>query len=193
MLTLTKARAKITDMRIITGIARGRRLKTPGSLDTRPTAESVKEAVFSALQFDIEGRTALDLFAGSGQLGLETLSRGARKAVFVDKSPAAAEVVRENLETCGFLAKAEIHSTDYALYLKKCTSRFDLAFLDPPYSLGVIPAVLPLLEPLMNENGTVICETGAAATLPAQVGALRLSKERKYGKTKIWYYRKEDA
>ncbi len=91
-------------MRVITGSARGRRLKTPEGMDIRPTTDNVKESVFNILQFDIEGRRVLDLFAGTGQLGIECLSRGAREAVFIDQSRDAVRIIRENLKTCGFSA-----------------------------------------------------------------------------------------
>ena len=118
-------------MRVITGSARGRRLKELEGLETRPTTGKVKEALFSVIQFDIEGRRVLDLFAGTGQLGIEALSRGAECAVFVERRRDALQVIRENLEACGMTDKARVVNGDAMSYLKS-GEKFDLIFLDPP-------------------------------------------------------------
>ena len=123
-------------MRVITGTARGRRLETLPGEETRPTAERVKEGLFSAIQFDIEGRRAVDLFAGSGQLGIEALSRGAAGCIFIDRNAEAAEVIRRNLKAAGLYASAHVLTTDAMLFLERGRERFDLAFLDPPYASG---------------------------------------------------------
>ena len=117
-------------MRVITGSARGRRLKTPENYNIRPTTDNVKEAVFNIIQFDIEGRRVLDLFAGTGQLGIECLSRGAREAVFLDQSRDAVRIVKENLKTCGM--SAPVLQKDALAYLRQ-GGHFDLIFVDPPY------------------------------------------------------------
>ena len=119
-------------MRIITGVAKGKRLVTPEGRDVRPTPERVKEGIFSALQFDIEGRRVLDLFAGSGQLGLEALSRGAESAVFVDASNASVKIVKQNIELTGFGNKAKVFCSDYTSFASACRDTFDIVFLDPP-------------------------------------------------------------
>ena len=124
-------------MRVITGTARGRRLVTREGEAVRPTTEKVKEAMFSMIQFRIEGRRALDLFAGSGQLGIEALSRGAREVVFVDSSADSAAVVRQNLETTRLAPAAKVYRTDFAAFLQRGGEPFDLAFLDPPYRTGL--------------------------------------------------------
>ena len=123
-------------MRIITGSARGIALKTLEGERTRPTAEKVKEAIFSALQFDLEGRTFLDLFAGSGQMGLEALSRGAVRAVFIDEGRDAMEIIKENAKKTGFFEKSHFLVSDYRNYLRKAAGRetFDIVFIDPPYA-----------------------------------------------------------
>lgn len=118
-------------MRVITGTARGRRLKEPQGMDIRPTTDKVKESMFSILQFDIEGRRVLDLFGGTGQLGIEALSRGASEVVFVDKSAAALKLIRENLELCGLSDRARVRNGDSLAYLRS-GEKFDLVFLDPP-------------------------------------------------------------
>ena len=122
-------------MRVITGTARGMTLKAPKGMDTRPTMDQVKEGIFSAIQFEVEGRRALDLFAGSGQLGIEALSRGAREAVFVDARRDACQVVRENLAKTRLAERAQVVQMDYLSYLGAGRGRFDLVFLDPPYRM----------------------------------------------------------
>ena len=131
-------------MRIITGSARGTRLASLEGEATRPTAERVKEAIFSSIQFDIEGRSVLDLFAGSGQLGLEALSRGATSAMFVDSSADAMTIVKANAKKTGFFDCSRFLISDYRSYLRKATGRdgYHLIFLDPPYALGLIPDAL---------------------------------------------------
>ena len=124
-------------MRVITGTARGRRLKELQGMETRPTTDKVKESLFSIIQFDIEGRRVLDLFAGTGQLGIEALSRGAAEAVFVDRRPDAVRLVQENLALCAFTDRARVKSGDALAYLKS-GEKFDLIFLDPPYAADLL-------------------------------------------------------
>ena len=179
-------------MRVITGSARGRRLATlDGAEITRPTTESVKEALFSMIQFEIEGKKILDLFAGSGQLGIEALSRGARSCVFVEKNKKAAEIVRQNVEHCGFAEQSSISQSDSLLFLGR-KNDFDIAFVDPPYQSGLMNQVLPALARLMNSGGIIVCETLKGEILPAEPGGgISIYKERSYGKTKLTLYRKE--
>lgn len=164
-------------MRIITGKARGVRLATLSGEHTRPTSERAKEAVFSMLQFEIQGKEVLDLFSGSGQMGLEALSRGARHAVLCDSAREAVEVIRKNAEKTRLLSLCEILCMDYRLALRslrrKC--RFDLVFLDPPYALGAIPAVLKgLIEGDMLSGGAiVVCETAEEGDVFADEERLR--------------------
>ena len=123
-------------MRVITGTAKGRKLKTLEGENVRPTIERVKEAVFSIIQFEIEGRRVLDLFAGSGQLGIEALSRSAASAVFIDADKAAVAVVKENLEVSKLADKATVMQTDALAFLQTSNLTFDIAFLDPPYGMA---------------------------------------------------------
>ena len=150
-------------MRIITGKARGVRLTTLSGENTRPTSERAKEAVFSMLQFDIQGKEVLDLFSGSGQMGLEALSRGASRAVLCDRSREAVEVIRANATKTRLLPLCEILCMDYQLVLRsfRRKRRFDLVFLDPPYALGVIPEVLRTLTDgdMLSPNAVIVCET----------------------------------
>ena len=176
-------------MRIITGKARGTRLETLEGEATRPTTERVKEALFSVIQFDIEGRRILDLFAGSGQLGIEALSRGATGCVFVDQNKESTEVIRRNLKAAGLTANTQVLSTDALSYLVRPQDHFDIVFLDPPYFAGLMESVLEKVEPLVNQGGMVICETDRKADLPSSVGRLSLARTYQYGKTQVWLYR----
>jgi len=123
-------------MRIITGSAKGKRLLTLEGEATRPTSERIKGAIFSSIQFDVADRIVLDLFAGSGQMGLEALSRGAERAVFIDSSREAMEIIKKNAENTGFFQKSHFLVADFRNYIRKAAGRekFDLVFIDPPYA-----------------------------------------------------------
>lgn len=178
-------------MRVITGIARGRKLETLSGEDvTRPTTESVKEALFSMIQFEIEGKKVLDLFAGSGQLGIEALSRGARECTFVENNRQALKVVQNNLQHCRLDDKAKVVFSDAFSFLMR-KNNFDIAFLDPPYKKGLIDKTLPVLAAMMSDDGIIVCETAFEEKLPENVDGWRIDRERKHGKTKITLYRKE--
>lgn len=177
-------------MRVITGSARGRRLKTLEGVDVRPTTDKVKESLFSALQFDIEGRHVLDLFAGSGQLGIEALSRGAAQAVFVDRSKASVAVVKDNIRATGLEANAHVVLTDSLSFLRTTTQRFDLAFLDPPYGTGLLQQALALLPPVMSEYGVIACEHPVDEAVPDAVGPFCQYRRYRFGKIAVTVYRK---
>ncbi len=180
-------------MRIITGIARGKRLLPPNGNDVRPTPERVKEGIFSALQFDIEGRRVLDLFAGSGQLGLEALSRGAESAVFVDSSQASLAVVKKNIALTGFSDKARVIRSDYAAFAAGNHETFDLVFVDPPYAAGLlVPAVCSVL-PFVSNYGCIICEHPLEQKLPDRIQSFAASRSYRYGKVCVTVYRKEEG
>lgn len=150
-------------MRIITGVAKGVRLNTLEGENTRPTTERVKEAVFSMLQFDIEGRSVLDLFSGSGQLALEALSRGASYAVMTDSSKDAVKIIKTNVQKTKLGDNCEIYNCEYKEYISKNKGKkFDLIFIDPPYSANlVIPALQSLLSADMLKNTSlIVCESG---------------------------------
>lgn len=176
-------------MRVITGTARGRKLSAPEGLDTRPTTEIVKEAVFSIIQFEVEGAAVLDLFAGSGQMGVESLSRGAKSCVFVDKSKVCRAIIEENLVTTGFIDKAQIIGMDAIPYVQNAAGPFDIAFIDPPYGKSYFEKILAPLSKIMSENGIIICETDKFESLPEAAGPLKKYKDYRYGKTKITVYR----
>lgn len=179
-------------MRVITGIARGRRLITLEGEDVRPTTDKVKEALFSIIQFEIEGRKVLDLFAGSGQLGIEALSRGAKSAVFVDLSRKSVEVIKKNLESTGLSKNAIVLNTDSISFAATRAEKYDIAFLDPPYRTGLLQKALPLVTDIMNEGGAIICEAPFEEEMPERVGDFSRVKEYKYGKIKLVTYRFEE-
>ena len=178
-------------MRVITGSARGRRLITLEGEDVRPTTDKVKEALFSIIQFEIEGRRVLDLFAGSGQLGIEALSRGADRAVFVDKSKKSIEVVKENLENTGFTKNAAVLCTDSISFVNTRAENYDIAFLDPPYRTGLLQQALLGVSRIMNDGGVIVCEAPFDEELPEKAGDFAVDRVYKYGKIKLVTYRKK--
>lgn len=178
-------------MRVITGTARGRKLKTvEGTELVRPTSDRVKEAIFSIIQFDIPGSKAVDLFAGSGQLGIEALSRGASLCVFVDSSRIAQDVIKDNLKATELFSLARVIGTDAAAFLSGTKELFDIALLDPPYHQGLIPAVLPELVNKMSERGIIVCEHAADEVLPEECGCYTVAKRHKFGKIMLSVYRR---
>ena len=183
-------------MRVITGSARGRKLKELPGMDTRPTTDKVKESIFNIIQFDVEGRRVLDLFAGTGQLGIEALSRGAREAVFVDSSREAVRVIEKNLAAAGFKDRARVVGADFAGYLRAGRETFDIAFLDPPYREGLMERALELVSVRMAPGGVILCEHGSREVLPERAGDFEKRKVYRYGKTSVTAYRageQEDA
>lgn len=179
-------------MRVITGAARGRRLKEPTGQAIRPTTDQVKEALFNIIQFDVEGRRVLDLFAGTGQLGIEALSRGARECIFVDAAKAAVALVRENLRRSqlkgGCVVQAE------ALGYLSNVGKFDLIFLDPPYdNQALLDEVLQKIMEIdiLSEGGIMICETRRETQLFAAVPPYTFGREYQYGTVKLSTYIRE--
>ena len=180
-------------MRVITGTARGRKLKTLEGLDVRPTAEAVKEAVFSVVHFIVPYANVLDLFAGSGQMGIEALSRGASKAVFVDSSRRSQEIIKENLTSTGLIRQARVIADDAVSFLTHAAETYDIIFLDPPYDLGYPPKVLPLLGRCLAPEGIVLFEHRKGEEMPETAGDLRMKKQYTYGKTVVTAYVKNSA
>lgn len=180
-------------MRIITGSAKGKRLVAPEGRDVRPTPERVKEGLFSALQFDIEGRRVLDLFAGSGQLGLEALSRGAESCTFVDASDASVKIVQKNLKITGFESRGHVIRSDYAAFAASSRDTFDIVFLDPPYAAGLLMPALKAVLPLMSDYGTIVCEHPPEIKPEQTVGGFSISRSYRYGKVLITIYRKGEV
>ncbi len=179
-------------MRVITGSARGRRLKEPEGMDIRPTTDQVKEAIFNIVQFDVEGRRVLDLFAGTGQLGVEALSRGAAECVFVDESRQALRLVQENLRLCGL--KGQTYQTDAIGFLEHC-GRFGLIFLDPPYDSPLCDRALQEIFAfdILEDGGIIICETRRDTALSDAQPPYFQRKEYNYGKVKLTVFDKREA
>lgn len=180
-------------MRVITGTARGRRLKEPVGLETRPTADRVKEGIFSSIQFEIEGRRVLDLFGGTGQMGIEALSRGAGHCTFVDLRKEAVGIIRDNLALTGLAGRAAVVQADYQAFLSRCRETFDVIFLDPPYNSGMLEKALETITAIdiVSENGIIVCENGSVAGWPAVPAPYGLQKEYRYGKIRTALYRRQ--
>ncbi len=179
-------------MRIITGRARGIKLETLEGDMTRPTAERVKEAVFSHLQFEIEGRRVLDLFAGSGQMGLEAVSRGAAHAVLVDQSKEAVAVIRRNLEKTRLGENCTVVCSDFSAYLRAHRGKdpFDIVFIDPPYPMRACRAAVEavLENRLLKPHGVLVLESGEPDPLGTDTplfASFEVLKTAKYGKAYI--------
>ncbi len=151
-------------VRIITGSAKGKKLVTLEGDATRPTSDRIKGAMFSSIQFDIEDRRVLDLFAGSGQLGLEALSRGAESVTFVDSERDAMEIVKRNAKALGFFDKCRYSVADFRNYIRKASGRdkFDLVFIDPPYAMQCcVDAMVRLADAeLIIPGAIIVCESG---------------------------------
>lgn len=171
-------------MRVITGTVRGRRLKEPSNMDIRPTTDQVKEALFNIVQFDVEGRRVLDLFAGTGQLGIEALSRGAKSATFVDESAEAVKIIKENLEHCKLTG--DVVRGDAMSFLSRC-GKFDLILIDPPYASNLVDKALDLIIKfdILAEGGIIICETNAEKTISPLTAPYFVGKDYKYGKVRL--------
>ena len=171
-------------MRVISGEYRGRRLLEPEGRDVRPTTDQVKESLFNIIQFDIEGRRALDLFAGTGQLGIEALSRGARECVFVDASRDSLRLVRENLRRCG--AAARIEQCDALSFLRRRES-FDLIFIDPPYDSDLAAEAVEAVKAfdILSKGGIMVVESRRETLLPSLGEEFGTEKTYRYGKIKL--------
>ena len=172
-------------MRIITGSARGIRLKTLDGEATRPTAERVKEAVFSKIQFDIESRSVLDLFSGSGQLALEALSRGAKEAILIDNSADAIKIIKENAEKTKLSALCQIYNVNALDFIRRnCGKRFDIVFIDPPYASKLYFPILDALYTydILKPSTILICESDYDFFDEALLAKYEIIKRAQYGK-----------
>lgn len=185
-------------MKIITGKAKGKRLFTLEGEATRPTSERIKEALFSSIQFDIEGRRVLDLFAGSGALGLEALSRGAASAMFIDSSREAVDIVKKNARAVGLEADCRYLVSDYRNYIRKASGReiFDLVFIDPPYAMQCCKEAVSRLSEagLLADGALVVLESGEEKIEDGDFPCFEVTKSTHYGKKtflNILLYRKD--
>lgn len=172
-------------MRVITGTARGRKLREPANMDIRPTTDQVKEALFNIVQWDLEGRKVLDLFAGTGQLGIEALSRGAASCLFLDESKQAVDIIKENVEKCGF-SNGKILRTDSQGYLRS-GEKFDLIFIDPPYGKGMEQKAVDLIQEfdILSPGGIMTIETRRENPPIKLSEGYGTAREYSYGKIKL--------
>lgn len=179
-------------MRVIAGKVRGISLKTPDGMLTRPTADRVKEALFSIIQFDLPGAKVLDLFGGTGQLGIEALSRGASSAVFVDEREEACKLIRENLKRTRFEENARVIRSDYLQFLKKCNDFYDIILLDPPYAEVFLENSLKMITEIdiLQSGGIIVTERPVEKDLAVDFEGYLRSKDYKYGKTVLTLFRK---
>lgn len=172
-------------MKIISGKYRGKTLKTLEGMDTRPTTSRVKESVFNIIQFSVADSDILDLFAGSGQMGIECLSRGANSVDFIDQNPKAINIIKNNLKICD--ENQRVLQTDYVSFIKSCNKKYDIIFLDPPYSTEMINNSLNLINDfkLLKECGIIICETSVNDKIDLTGTDFTTVKTYKYGTINI--------
>lgn len=177
-------------MRVITGKARGVQMKTPDGMLTRPTADRVKEALFSIINFEIPGAKVLDLFGGTGQLGIEAMSRGAERCVFVDAREDACKLIKENLKRTKL--EGTVIRSDYMDYLNRCNEQFSIIFLDPPYAEEYLENAIKRIAEIdiLQTDGIIVAERPVGKELPIQFDGFQRSKDYKYGKTLLTIYRK---
>lgn len=179
-------------MRVISGYLRGKKLKTLEGNSVRPTTDKIKESIFNVIQFELYNKTFLDLFSGSGQMGIEALSRGAKEVFFVDKSIKSIKVIKENLENACLKDQSNVILSDSINFLKKTNDKFDIVFLDPPYKIGLLQEALEIIPHVMNDNGIIICENPTDESLKETLdNSFSVKKIYKYGKIKITIYRKD--
>jgi len=181
-------------VRIISGEKRGLQLVSPHGKDVRPTHDKVREALFGRLQFSVPDTAFLDLFAGSGAVGIEALSRGAKHAVFCDKSDASLYVVRENIKKAGYMDKSTVVRGDYLRIIEsfKNKYKFDIVFIDPPYASDYyLPALTALAEnKVLNDGAIVVLESDNE--LDFEIASFEIQKSKKYGKCYLSYLEYKD-
>lgn len=181
-------------MRIIAGTRKGRKLHALGDLPIRPTADRLRESVFNILAGEMAGAVVLDLFAGTGSLGMEALSRGAESCVFVEKNPRAVDLIRRNLTRCGLTERAQVMKRDVLRgldFLNPVEHSFDVVFLDPPYNQGYVTSALLLLDRCgcLHPDGWIVVEHSHFEDPPEEMTRLSETDRRRYGKTLVSFYR----
>jgi 16S rRNA (guanine(966)-N(2))-methyltransferase RsmD len=181
-------------MRVIAGEAKGRRLRGPRGTETRPTSDKVKEALFSILGDRVKNARMLDLFAGTGGIGIEALSRGAAHLDFVESDEVLADILEQNLTACGFSDRADVHRSDAFRFVKQIRQPYDLVFADPPYHTWHLKKLLPALGQgaMITANGLAIVEHFRKIKLPPRLGLLETVRSYEYGDTILTLYRKEE-
>ena len=182
-------------MRVVSGVAKGTVLKTPDGMATRPTTDRVKEAMFSIIQFDIPCARVLDLFGGTGQLGIEALSRGAASAVFVDMSNDACKLIRENLKRSKLDNMAKVVCSDYMQFLKNTVEKYDIILLDPPYAEVFLENALKMITEIdiLQSGGIIVTERPLGKDLSCVFDGFSRSKDYKYSNTLLTLYRKDSV
>lgn len=185
----------INILRVISGTAKGLKLETLEGMETRPTTDRVKENLFNIIAPFVAGTKVLDLFAGTGSLGIEALSRGAETAVFSDQNDKSVEIIKKNLEHTKFMDKSGVFLGDAHLILKKLSQqskKFDIIFLDPPYKKEIVPQILNSLvsNDVLEKLFIIVAETDIEDQLPEQTEELTVSKIQTYGKTKLTFYKR---
>ena len=182
-------------MRVVAGRAKGVALKTPDGMLTRPTSDRVKEAMFSIIQFDLPGAVVLDLFGGTGQLGIEAISRGAKSATFVDSREEACRLIRENLKRAGMEKEARVVRMDYMDFLKRNKESYDVILLDPPYAEEYLENSLKMITEIdiLQSGGIIIAERPLGKELSWDFEGFTRSKDYKYGNTLVTVFRKESV
>ncbi len=182
-------------MRVIAGLAKGRRLRAPRIPGIRPTSDKVKEALFSILADRVGNSRVLDLFGGTGAIGIEALSRGAREVEFVESDPAAIKVLHKNLEACDFTERAVVHCMDAYRFLKQAAGPYDLVFADPPYHWKQLKKLLPALSrgDIMGSGSFFVLEHFRKVPVPEGFGSLKGFRSYQYGDTVLTFYRKASS
>lgn len=178
-------------MRVISGSQRGKKLTSPPDLKVRPTLDRIKESIFNMIAFSVSDSVVLDLFAGSGGLGIEALSRGAQKCIFVDKSEESLYVTKENLRLTSFDSKADCVNSDFSHFLENTKEAFDLIFLDPPYAEGLMDKALELIHKnnLLRKDGFIICETDGDINYIPDETLFNIYRNKRYGRVQIFLLR----
>lgn len=182
-------------MRVIAGKVRGKPLKTPNGLSTRPTTDRVKEAMFSIIHFELPGADILDLFAGTGQLGIEGLSRGANRVTFVDAQESACRLIRENVKACGFQDQARIVRSDYLSFLNQCSEKYNIILLDPPYAEVFLENSLKRISEIdiLQSDGIIVTERPVGKGILCEIPGFTCSRDYKYGSTLLTIFRKDGS
>ena len=176
-------------MRVVSGIFRGLKLETIVEKGIRPTTDKVKEAVFDILQFEIMGKRFLDLFGGSGQIGIEAASRGAREVIIVEKEPKALEIIKKNVNKVRDKLNIRVINSDAFDFLANVKNKIDIAFLDPPYKSGILDKISDCLDSVTNTEGIIITETAADEQCKTNMGNFKLIKSYSYGNIMLNFYK----